>query len=335
MGVLEMYAVEMRERRNAESDHIAAMPQRVGVNEPAWLLRRRQRVCARNAIAARLELLISVIEPAPLRRPIGDGRIQPLLDHLPRDDGVVGQFHLIDRHRIGSEFERAVDGVAPTLIRFAHHPGDQVNVDLRKINFARPFVGAINLSRKMRATIGGQNVVVEMLDAEAQPRDADLFQRFELRFAQRPRLALEGDFFGVLPTHMPVETFDQITELLFADVRRRAAAEVSEPKLPALKSVRAAVDFILLDQRVQVSLNLRGVLVGVDFEVTKLAPLTAERDVNVEAERLIGARRPIQRLDRVSGIFRLPLRERRIVGDEVIADFGFGVRCFCHHLIIR
>src|SRR5215468_8529242 len=39
--VLEMDAVEMRERRDAESNHIAAMPERVGVNEAAGLLRRR------------------------------------------------------------------------------------------------------------------------------------------------------------------------------------------------------------------------------------------------------------------------------------------------------
>src|SRR5215475_866566 len=104
------------------------------------------------------------------------------------------------------------------LVRFAHHPRDQVNVDLLEIDFARPFVSAVNLSRKMGASVGGQNVVVEMLDAEAQSRDADIFQSFELRFAERSRLALESDFFGVLPTHMPVESVDEIAKLLFADV---------------------------------------------------------------------------------------------------------------------
>ena len=68
-------------------------------------------------------------------------------------------------------------------LRFAHHPGDQVDVDLREIDFARPLICAVNLRRKMGAAVGRQNVVVEMLDAEAQSRDADLFQCFELRFA--------------------------------------------------------------------------------------------------------------------------------------------------------
>ncbi len=70
---------------------------------------------------------------------------------------------------------------------------------------------------------------------ETQSRDADLFQRFELRFLQRAGLALESDFFGILPTHVAIEAIDQVMKLLFADVRRRAAAEVSEAQLPPLK----------------------------------------------------------------------------------------------------
>src|SRR5215510_6253348 len=142
----------------------------------------------------------------------------------------------------------------------------------------------------MSAAVGGQNVVVEMFDAEAQSRDADFFQRFELRFAERARLALECDLFGVLPTHMPVESFHEIAKLLFADIGRRAAAEVGQPELPPLQSGHAAVDFILPDQRVQIDLDLRSVLVSVDFEITKFAPLAAERDVYVKAERLLHAR---------------------------------------------
>src|SRR5262245_16285977 len=281
--VLEMDAVEMRERRDAESDHISAMPERVGVNESAGLLRCRQSVGARDAVAARLELFVGVIEPAPLRRPVGDGRVESFLDHFARNDRVVGKLHLIDSHRIRLKLDGAADGVAPSLVRFAHHPGDKVNIDLREIDFARPVVCAIYLSRKMGAAVSRQNVVIEMLDAEAQSRDADLFQRFELRFAERARLALERDFFGVLPTHMPVESVHQRAKLLFADVGRRAAPEVGQPELPPLQCGHAAVDFILFDQRVEIDLDLRSVLVRVDFEVTEFAPLAAEGDVDVQA----------------------------------------------------
>src|SRR5262245_24407700 len=129
---------------------------------------------------------------------------------------------------------------------------------------------------------------------------------------------------------MPVESIHQIVKLLFADIRRRAAAEVGQPKLPTLQRGRAAVDFILFDQRVEIDLDLRSVLVRVDFEVTKFAPLAAEWDVNVKPERLLDASGTAQRLDRVRDVFRFPLRERRIVGDEIIADFSFDVRCVCH-----
>ena len=249
----------------------------------------------------------------------------PFFEHVLRDDGVVGQLHLIDRHRVRFEFDRALDRVAPLLFRFAHHAGDQIDVDLREIDFARPLVSAIDLRREMRAAIRRQDLVVEMFDTEAQPRDADLFERFELRFLQRARLTLEGDFFGILPTHVTIETIDQIMQLLFADVRRRAAAEVSEPELPPLKSGHAAVDFILFDQRVEIDLDLGCVLVRVDFEVTEVAALAAERDVNVKTERIFNARRLVERLEGVSHKLRLPLRERRIIRDKIIADFGSGL----------
>ena len=61
------------------------------------------------------------------------------------------------------------------------------------------------------------------------------FSVCKLRFLQRAGFALKRDFFGILPTHVTVETVDQIVELLFADVRRRAAAEVGKPQLPPLK----------------------------------------------------------------------------------------------------
>ncbi len=70
----------------------------------------------------------------------------------------------------------------------------------------------------MRASVSLQHVVVEVFDAEAEPGHTDLLQRLELRLSQGAGLALEGDLLGVLPTHVPVESFDQVVELLLADV---------------------------------------------------------------------------------------------------------------------
>src|SRR5262245_61661956 len=106
---------------------------------------------------------------------------------------------------------------------------------------------------------------------------------------------------------MPIEPFHEIAKLLFADIRRRAAAEIGQPELPPLQSGHAAVDFILLDQRVEIDLDLRSVLVRVDFEVTKFAPLAAEGNVDVKPERLLDTRGPAERLDRVRNVFRFPL----------------------------
>ena len=59
-----------------------------------------------------------------------------------------------------------------------------------------------------------QHVVVEVLDAQAQPRDAQLAERLDLRLGERARLALEGDFFGLVPVDVRPQPLDQ----------RRAAA---------------------------------------------------------------------------------------------------------------
>src|SRR4051812_21434910 len=108
----------------------------------------------------------------------------------------------------------------------------------------------------MCATVGCEDLVVEVFDAQAQSRDADLFQRLQFRFLNRPGLTLESDFLGVLPTDVSIQTVDEITQLLIADVRRGPAAEVCKAKLPALKRGHAAVELVLFDQRVEIDLNL-------------------------------------------------------------------------------
>src|SRR5689334_14092870 len=135
----------------------------------------------------------------------------------------------------------------------------------------------------MRATIGGEDLIVKVFDAETQTRHTDRFKRFEFRFLQRPRLAFKRDFFRVLPTHVTIETIDEITQLLLADVRRRATAEVSEAKLASFERRRATVKLVLFDQRVEIDLDLGGVLIRVDFEVTEMTALAAERDVDIKA----------------------------------------------------
>src|SRR5678816_1838950 len=134
----------------------------------------------------------------------------------------------------------------------------------------------------MCTPVGRKDLVVEVFDTQAQTCHTDLFHRLQLRFLNRARFTLKRDFLRVLPTDMLVQTIDEITQLLLTDVRRCAAAEVCKTKLPSLKSGHAAVELILFDESVEVDLDLRSVLVCINFEVTEQAALPAKRNVNVE-----------------------------------------------------
>jgi hypothetical protein len=65
------------------------------------------------------------------------------------------------------------------------------------------------------------------------------------------------------------------------------------------------------------------VLIGEDFEIAEFAPLPAKRDVQVQPQRHVGGRR-LERRVNLAHLFRRPLRERRVIADEVTTDFSFG-----------
>src|SRR5262249_33810662 len=104
----------------------------------------------------------------------------------------------------------------------------------------------------------------------------------EFRLLQRSRLALESYFFSIVPTYVTIETIDEITQLLVADVRRCATSKVSKAKLTSCKRRHATVKLVLFNQRVEIDLNLRSVLIRVDFEVAKVTALATEGNVDVE-----------------------------------------------------
>ena len=62
-------------------------------------------------------------------------------------------------------------------------PGDQVDVDLREVERARELVGRADLRRAVRAAVDLQDAIVEVLDAQAQARDAHLADRRQLVLA--------------------------------------------------------------------------------------------------------------------------------------------------------
>src|SRR5689334_9161021 len=116
---------------------------------------------------------------------------------------------------------------------------------------------------------------------------------------ERPRLAFESDLLGPCPRHHRLNSRDETLELADADVRRRAAAKVDELERPAgdRRLLRQHLD--LGSQRVEIGADLLRILVRVDAEVAELAPLAAERDVEIEAERRAWARRRVERREDV------------------------------------
>ncbi len=147
----------------------------------------------------------------------------------------------------------------------------------------------------MCAAVELENVVVEVLDPEAQTRDAQAPDRGQLALGERSRLALERDLFSVVPWATAREPFDEPVELLRRQKRRRAAAEVHEIEWPSGDGRQLAVQLPLARQHVEVLVHFLCVLVGVDPEVTEVTALAAERNVQVDAERDIGSGADAQR----------------------------------------
>ena len=74
----------------------------------------------------------------------------------------------------GVERDGLAHAFAPVLVGLAHHAGDQVDIDLRKSDGAREPVGRLDLLRRVGAPVGLEDLVVEVLDAQAEAGDAQI-----------------------------------------------------------------------------------------------------------------------------------------------------------------
>ena len=92
-----------------------------------------------------------------------------------------------------------------------------------------------------------------------------------------------------------------------------------------MKRRHATVDLILLDESIKIDLDLGRILVCVNFEVTEVTTLPAERDVNIKTERMLNSRRLVERVEDVGNILGLPLREWWVVRDKIVSYFGSGL----------
>ena len=133
-------------------------------------------------VAGPLQRLERLVDPAALGRPARDVLLKAAgaLQHVAADRRVERQLHLIDGDAVGRELDRLLDAALPVLFGLAEHAGDEIDVDLRKPERLRELVGAEDLGRPVRAAVQLEDVIVEVLDAEAEPRHAQVANRREL-----------------------------------------------------------------------------------------------------------------------------------------------------------
>ena len=85
----------------------------------------------------------------------------------------------------------------------------------------------------MRPAVAAEDLVVEILDADAQPRNAQVVQGVQLFVGQRAGLRFEGDLFDLIPGKVFLQSREKPGQLLDGEERRRAAAEVRVARPPA------------------------------------------------------------------------------------------------------
>ena len=111
---------------------------------------------------------------------------------------LIGDFHLVDGHRIGPVVDGLLNGHAPAIPRLADHAGDDVDVDQVEAGLLDPGPHPIDFLGHMRPAVDLEDGVVEVLHAQAQTSHADLADGLELGLAESSRLALEGDLLWLL-----------------------------------------------------------------------------------------------------------------------------------------
>ena len=125
------------------------------------------------------------------------------------DSGIERDFHLVDGARVGIHRNGFGDSLFPLVGSLPEHPGDQIDIDLREADLPCPGISPANLRRAMGSAIDPEHLIVEMLDAETQPRYADLLDRLEFGLFERAGLALKSHLSGGFPCPVFVDAIDE------------------------------------------------------------------------------------------------------------------------------
>ena len=101
-------------------------------------------------------------------------------------------------------------------------------------------------------------------------------------------------------------------------------------QFPTLEGSCTRITLSFLNQSIQVNFDLAGVLVGVDFEVTKLAALATKWNMQIEAEwihlcELVGLVLQLLRQRSPASIVK-----RRVVGNKIVTNLRSCLRRIRH-----
>src|ERR1035437_1727384 len=322
--VLKMSAVDVRERSHAQADHVGAGPQKVAVKESRAGGIFHRRVRTGDGVAGLLHLGKRVVHPAALGRPVGHrGHTLSKHAHFLRDGGVEGYFHLVDRDTVRRKRNGLADTLPPVLFGLADHARNEVDIDLRKPDGARELVRYVDLLRAVGAPVSLQDLLVEVLNSQAEAGDAHLLEDLQLPLGDGSGFALESDFLRLIPGQQPLHGVHQVAELASRDVGRRAAAEIDEAGFSPADESLPGIKRQFTNHGIQVAVDLGGVLSGIHLEVAEVAALAAEGNMHVDSERSTRTRKATEGLMRLRYQVLVPERIRRVVGDEVIARCGF------------
>src|ERR1041385_6291973 len=321
--VLIMRPVHMRNRGHPEPYHIGAGPQQVAIQKPGPRRIANRGIRTSHRVAGLFQLGKSIVDPAALGRPAGHRSYGlPKYLHVLDDGGVIRDLHLIDGDAVGSEPNGLTDTLTPVCFRLFHHSGNQVDIDLRKADGTGGLESLADLPRAMRAAVGIENTVVEVLDSQAQAGDAHLSQDLELATGNGSGLTLKGDLLGFIPGKLPLHRIDDAAELASGKKRWRATAEIDEARFSAADEWFSGVELEFADQGIQVAFDFGRILAGIDLEVAKMAAFPAKRNVNVDPQRSVGKWRTVQGRGSLAYVFMPPEGIRGVIGNKVTTGSG-------------
>ena len=226
MVILVMHAAEMAEAGDANGQNVRAREQALAIDELHLGRVADDGRAAGDGVADFLKFAIRVIHPRTFGFPISDRRDEFAGGfHLAVDAGVIRHFHLIDRDRIRLKRDGFGNGFAPLFLRLLDHAGDEINVDLREANLAGKGVSAGDFLRAMRAAIDFEDVIVEVFDAEREPRDAEVADGLQFVIGERAGFGLERDFLDFVPRQQAFHAVGEKLQLV-----GRKIAGVPPPK---------------------------------------------------------------------------------------------------------